>query len=128
MWLLYILLLVAAALVYGMTMMRRRIQQAPPYQRQQGYIIMVGEFAAVIAALTTAYLLLTVEKQQCHFGKIGPLKMKMTKDPQLLAIRQVEQVISGDPVVAQQALKLLSQHPQSLATRFAQQAYSALNP
>ena len=128
MWVFYILLLVAAALVYGTTMARKRMQQAPPHQRQLGYITIVGEFAAVVAALTTAFLILSVDKQQMHFGKVGPLRMRTTKDPQLQAIRQVEQVISGDPSAAQKALFELTKHPQSLACRFAQQAYNALNP
>lgn len=127
MWQVYVMVLLSAILIYGMTAMRRRLARASPHQRYLDYIAIVGEFAAIVAALTAVFLTLMVDRQTCQYGRVGPLRMKLNNDQELADIKHMQNLLCADSTTAKQSLAALNERPNSAAAQYGRRVYAKLH-
>jgi len=127
MWTIYLVLFVAVAVMYSLTVMQRRLKQSSPQQRTINYIVTIGEFAAIIAALTAIFMIFCVEKSTCQYGCLGPLRMRLNHDPEIADVKRVQTIICADTVTAQQALDALNARSDSLAAQYGRQVFDKLH-
>jgi hypothetical protein len=126
MWLPYLAVILSAGLIYFLAVARRRIRSSSPQQKNVETIAIVGELAAVLAAVTAVYVAFHVERSSCQFGKRNPLNVRY--NGQFKDIKRVHEIHCADTATASASLQALQRDsPKSAATAYAQQAFEILH-